>query len=371
MKRSLSGESFKSSVSRWVPARIRDLSLYPASTGKGMLKLDAMENPYVWPEDIRRLWQQELHKVPLNCYPDPQASALCEQLKKWCGLNNNVGLMLGNGSDELIQIIAMTLGGPDRVILAPEPSFAMYSLIAQVIGAQYVGVRRTANFDIDLPALLDAIDEHNPCCIFLAHPNNPTGNLCTPEVVERVLDAAGGLVVLDEAYHAFSRSTFLDLVGDHDNLIVIRTFSKLGLAALRLGFLAGPKDWLAEFNKVRLPYNINTLTQASVCFALHHMDWFEGRAALIRDERTRLLRALEGVPGLTVYPSAGNFLLVRTPAGSGQAVFEGLKDGGILVKNLHSAHPALAECLRVTVSTREHNESLYKLLSEVLAQLGR
>ncbi len=353
-------------IARWVPSRILELSPYHADSADGLLKLDAMENPYTWPSEIKDQWLQIISTVPLNRYPDPQGTALRQDLKTWCGLDLAADLMLGNGSDELIQIIAMTLGGRGQVIMAPEPSFSMYSIIASVTGTRFLGVPRDTEFRIDLQACLDGIAEHQPCCVFLARPNNPTGSLCSNETVHAIIDAAPGLVVVDEAYHAFCGHTFLDRITDHDNLVVMRTFSKLGLAALRLGFLAGPKNWLDQFNKVRLPYNVNTLTQVSVRFALEHMEWFQGCAEQICNHREQLSIALLGLPDVQVYPSDGNFLLMRMPRGRGTEIFQCLRQSGILVKNLDGSHEALADCLRVSVSSTDDNQAFVAALRNSL-----
>ena len=263
--------------------------------------------------------------------------------------------LLGNGSDEIIQMIAMAMAGPERVIMAPQPSFVMYRMIATFCAMQYVGVPLRADFGLDRRAMLDAIERHRPAVIFLAYPNNPTGNLFDVRDVDAVLDAAPGLVVVDEAYHAFADAGYMDQLGHRDNLVVMRTVSKLGLAGLRLGMLAGPADWLNEFDKVRLPYNINALTQASARFALENKAMLDEQTAAIRGERASLAAELQGMDGFEVFPSQANFILFRVRPGQAPAIFQGLKSHGVLIKCLDASAPALKDCLRVTVGTREEN----------------
>jgi histidinol-phosphate aminotransferase len=214
--------------------------------------------------------------------------------------------------------------------------------------------------------MLKAIETHRPAVIFLAWPNNPTGNLFAREDMARVIEQAPGLVVLDEAYHAFAGESFMDRLGRHDNLLVMRTLSKQGLAGLRLGVLAGPRPWLEEFNKVRLPYNIGVLTQASAEFALAHLTLMEEQAGLIRAERERVFKSLNALKGIQAWPSRTNFILFRVEQGDADRVFAGLRTRGVLIKNLNAAGGMLKKCLRVTVGTPEENAAFLKALEACL-----
>ncbi len=261
----------------------------------------------------------------------------------------------------------MALGGPARPVLAPEPTFGMYRINAEVLGSPFVGVPLSDRFAIDRAALLLAIETHDPGCIFLAYPNNPTGNLFERETIEAAIDAANGLVIIDEAYHPYCGQTFLNEIPGKGHLAVLRTFSKLGLAGLRLGFLTGPEPWLAQINKVRLPYNISVLTQASARFALSHVDWFTQQAEKVCAERRRLHNGLQELSGLKVYPSAANFLLFRVPEGTASWVFDSLLQQNILIKNLDGQHDQLRDCLRVTVSTPDENDLFLEALSAAIS----
>lgn len=343
------------------------LAAYNVAAAQGMIKLDAMENPYRLPAELATELGSLLAETPINRYPDPQAKALRAVLRRAFAVPDGLELLLGNGSDELIQIIALALARPGAVLLSVEPSFVMYRLIAEFTGMRYVGVPLTTEFALDETALLDAIAAHRPALIFLAYPNNPTGNAFDAAVMERVIRAAPGLVVVDEAYHAFAGGlSFLDAIPQHDNLLVMRTLSKLGLAGLRLGYLVGRPDWIAQFDKLRLPYNVNVLTQRAAAYALERLHVLKDQAGRIVAERERLAAALSRLPSVRVYDSRANFLLVRLPAAS--EIFEGLKRRGVLVKNLDGTHPLLAGCLRLTVGTPEENAHLLAALKAELEQ---
>lgn len=346
---------------------IRALNAYHVPEAAGLIKLDAMENPYVWSEDLRSEWLAVLHDQAINRYPDPQGLAVQQALRESMGIPEGMGLLLGNGSDELIQTMALAVAGPGRKVLSLDPGFVMYRMIALFAGMNYVGVPLLAEtFDLDLPAVLKALERERPVLTYLAYPNNPTGNLFDAQDVAAIVEAAPGLVIVDEAYAPFTDASFLPRLGEWPNLLVMRTVSKMGLAGLRLGYLAGPGDWLREIDKVRLPYNINVLTQASAAFALKHRAVLDAQTRIIRAERDRLFAALEKIDGVRPYPSEANFILLRLPAGAADPAFAGLKARGILVKNLNGAHPMLADCLRVTVGTPAENAAFLAALNAVL-----
>lgn len=240
-------------------------------------------------------------------------------------------------------------------------------MIAGLAGMEYVGVPlRAGDFGLYMPAMREAIRRHQPAVVFLAYPNNPTGNLFGRDEIREIVELSPGLVIVDEAYAPFADETFMGELGKHDNLLVMRTVSKMGLAGLRLGLLAGPKAWLDEVDKARLPYNINVLTQASADFALKHHDVFDEQTRRICADREWLFGKLRDMPGLTVYPSRANFILFRVPAGRADAIFAGLKEAGVLVKNLNGAGGPLTDCLRVTVGAPEENAAFLDALTSQL-----
>ncbi len=343
---------------------IRALSAYHVPDAQGLIKLDAMENPYGWPAELIDAWLARLRNVPLNRYPDPGAAQLKARLRATMTIPDGAGLILGNGSDELIQLLILALAGPGRTVLAPSPSFVMYRLIAAFVGLRYVAVPlREHDFGLDMDLMLEAIERERPALIFLAYPNNPTGNRFPAADIRRVLQAAPGLVVVDEAYFPFADHSFLPELLQYDHLLLLRTLSKLGLAGLRLGLLTGALCWLDEFEKLRLPYNINVLTQVSAEFALAHQTVLDEQAGRIRADREWLLATLRALPGITAFPSEANFILFRTPAGQADRLFESLRDRRILVKNLHPAGGLLCDCLRVTVGTAVENQAFIAALA--------
>ncbi len=329
------------------------LAAYHVGEAGGMVKLDAMENPYALPDELRREVAELVAGAAINRYPNPQAPELKARLRRAMAIPEAFDILLGNGSDEIIQIMIQALARPGAVVLAPEPTFVMYRAYALVNRMRYVGVALAADFALDCARMLAAIEEHQPALTFVAYPNNPTGNLFPEADVLRILDAAPGLVVLDEAYHAFARKSFLPRLAEYPNLVVMRTLSKLGMAGLRLGYAAGSPAWMREFDKVRPPYNVNVLTQLVAERLLAHADVLERQAAAIRDERGRLKTGLERLGGVAVFVSDANFLLLRVPDADG--VFAGMRARGVLVKNLHGSHPLLAQCLRITVGTPQEN----------------
>lgn len=358
-------DDIEQKINQWIRPVIRQLSAYHVPDPGNMIKLDAMENPYGWPEDLKREWLSLLHDAPLNRYPDPGARELSGHLRDTMGIPDTAGVILGNGSDEIIQMILLALAHPEHVVLAPAPTFVMYHMITKFCGMHYVSVPLKDDFQLDSVAMLTAIEAHRPAVVFLAYPNNPTGNLFDEETIIKIIEASPGLVVVDEAYAPFSDATFMDLLGSFDNLLVMRTVSKQGLAGLRLGLLAGAVEWINEIDKLRLPYNINVLTQLSAGFALQHMDMLDEQAQRIKDDRQTLIQQLAQLPGISVYPSAANFILLRTAAGKASDLFCQLKGRGVLIKNLDS-DGALKDCLRVTIGTTEENQLFLQAFRQAL-----
>ena len=342
---------------------VRALSAYHVAPAEGFVKLDAMENPYRLPEELAARMGERLAGVAVNRYPDPAAPRLKQRLRETMGIPASLEIMLGNGSDEILQLISLALARPGAVALAPEPSFVMYRLAAIAAGMRYCGVALNADFSLDEKSLLGAIERERPALTWIAYPNNPTGNLFSREAILRVIEASPGLVVVDEAYYAFSGgASFLPQVGKHPNLVLVRTVSKLGLAGLRLGLAIGAREWVQEFEKLRMPYNVNSLSAAAAELLLEHRAVFERQTAAIVAERARLERALDGIPGVRRFPSAANFILARVP--DGPAAFERLRQRGILVRTLHGSHPLLAHCLRLTVGTPDENTRMLAALAQ-------
>ncbi len=340
------------------------MKAYHVAPAVGLLKLDAMENPFRLPPELARALGDVLSHVPVNRYPDPAAPALRQRLREAMAIPSGLELLLGNGSDEIIQILTTALARPGATVLAPEPSFVMYRMSASAAGMRYVGVPLGGDFRLDEAAMLAAIATHDPALTWIAYPNNPTGNLFPRESILRIVAAARGLVAVDEAYYAFSGgATLLDEIGRHPNLVLVRTVSKLGLAGLRLGLAVGPREWITELEKLRPPYNVNVLTAAAAEFLLAHGAVFEEQTRALVAQRARLEAGLDRLR-VRRFESAANFVLARVP--DAPAAFEGLKARGILVRNLHGSHPLLSHCLRLTVGAPDENAKLLEALASVL-----
>jgi len=347
---------------------ILDLHAYHVPDSSGCIKLDAMENPYPVPQALCEEIAAAVAHAAINRYPDPNPAVLKESIRGVIGLPPGMEVLLGNGSDELIQLLAMAVNKPGAVLLSVEPSFVMYKMIATFTGMRYVGVPLAADFSLDLPATLASIKREQPALVFLAYPNNPTGNLFSADAVAQIIEASPGLVILDEAYYAFASDSFIPHLARYSNLLVMRTFSKLGMAGLRLGFLAGSTAWLEQLEKLRLPYNVGVLPQLVAGKLLEHHEVLLQQAQQIKLDRAKLLQQLGEITAVQVYPSEANFLLFRVAKAT--EVFNGLKQRGVLIKNLNGGHPMLIDCLRVTVGTPQENERFIAALTETLTQLA-
>jgi histidinol-phosphate aminotransferase len=343
---------------------VRAISAYHVPDSRGLVKLDAMENPYALPEDLCAEIAHITARASLNRYPDAGAAQLKERLRIALQVPSSMDLLLGNGSDEIIQILALAVNRPGAVLLGVDPSFVMFRMIATFAGLRYVGVPLMADFTLDVDRLLAAVRDHQPALIFIAYPNNPTGNLFDSDALCAMIEAAAGLVVIDEAYHAFADRSFVPALGQYPNLLVMRTLSKLGLAGLRLGMLIGRPDWIGELDKLRLPYNVNVLSQLVAARVLERTDILNQQAAAIRDERARVFASLKLLPGVLPYPSDANFILFRVP--HADVVFNGLRARGVLIKNLNASHASLADTLRVTIGTPAENARFLDALAESL-----
>jgi histidinol-phosphate aminotransferase len=346
---------------------IRAISAYHVPSSEGFVKLDAMENPYVLPEPLRAELGQRLANVAMNRYPVPSYTELKAKLCAKLGVPTGFDVVLGNGSDELISILSIACAKPGAKVLAPVPGFVMYAVSGKFAGMEFVGVPLKADLTLDKAAMLAAIEQHKPAITYLAFPNNPTGTLFDEDDMVEIIRAVGdaGIVVVDEAYQPFAQKSFMPCLPEFPNLVVMRTVSKLGLAGIRLGYMSASAELLAEFDKVRPPYNINVLTQAAAEFVLDHVEVLDEQAAILRAERAKLIASLAALPGVEVFPSAGNFLLLRV-AGADK-VFSALHERKVLIKNVGKMHSLLENCLRVTVSTPEENAVFLDAFNAALA----
>jgi histidinol-phosphate aminotransferase len=346
---------------------VQSMHAYAIQDSAGMVKLDAMENPYRLPADLQIALGKRLGALALNRYPDGRVNDLRHALAKYAAMPEGFDIMLGNGSDELISMLALACDVPGAAIVAPLPGFVMYAMSAQLQGVAFHGVPLTADFELDEAAMLAAIDTHKPSIVYLAYPNNPTGNLWDDAVVEKIIlaqGAQGGLVVMDEAYQPFASKSYAGRISGHSHVLLMRTLSKFGLAGVRLGYMMGPKALVAEIDKVRPPYNISVLDYECALFALEHAEVFAAQAKDLREQRARLQKELATLPGVTAFPSEANMILVRVPDAAKS--FDGLKAHGVLIKNVSKMHPLLSNCLRLTVGTAQENDQLLAALKESL-----
>ena len=359
---------------------VQSMHAYAVQDSAGLLKMDAMENPHRLPASLQTELGQRLGQVAVNRYPGARIDELRAALHAHAAPPAGWSLMLGNGSDELISLLAMACDVPGASVMAPVPGFVMYAFSAQLQGLGFHGVPLTPDFELDEPAMLAAIAQHRPAILYLAYPNNPTGTLWNADVIARLIDAQGaqgGLVVMDEAYQPFAAASWIDRVraepARHAHVLVMRTLSKFGLAGVRLGYLLGDAALVAQIDKVRPPYNVSVLNAECALFALENEAVFAAQAQDIRAQRASLFEALAQLPGVRAYPSEGNMILVRITAQGGRAddqaaarVFDGMKARGVLIKNVSKMHPLLDNCVRLTVGTADENAQMLAALEASL-----
>ncbi|MDP2368924.1 histidinol-phosphate transaminase [Rhodoferax sp.] len=358
---------------------IVSMHAYAIQASEGLVKLDMMENPHRLPLELQAELGRRLGALALNRYPDGHSNDLRAALAAYADMPEGFDIMLGNGSDELIALLALACDVPPSAangfkpasVLAPVPGFVMYAMSAQFQGLAFHGVPLTADFELDLPAMLEAIRTHQPAITYLAYPNNPTANLWDDVAIERIVQAVGevgGLVVIDEAYQPFSSRSYIDRLTRHSHVLLMRTMSKFGLAGVRLGYMIGPKPLIAEIDKLRPPFNVSVLNKECALFALEHREVFALQAKDICAQRAMLLQAFSETSGVRAHPSDANMILLRILGESDRAhsVFEGLKSRKVLVKNVSKMHPLLSNCLRVTVGTNDENRQMLLALHQSL-----
>jgi len=340
---------------------IKQLAAYHVPDASGLIKLDAMENPYPLPDALRDQWANHIRSVNINRYPDAEMDELRHAIADRDNLQADQ-VLLGNGSDEIIQMALIAADQGACVI--PQPTFVMYEIISRWLKRPVASVPLGKNFSLNADAFLRVCSREKATIAFLACPNNPTGNMWPRDTVRKIVDNFRGLLIIDEAYHPFADESYTDLITPH--VIVLRTYSKLGMAGLRLGYALGHPDTIAQMNKVRLPYNINSLGQASASFFLEHFHVFEEQAKKICSNRGRILAAMMSMDHIEVFPSQANFILLRVP--NADVTFEALKQHGILVKNMHAAGGLLENCLRVTIGMSEENTQFIAALKEIVSE---
>ncbi len=354
-----------SRIARTIRQDVQSTHGYAIQPSAGLVKLDAMENPFRLPPGLQRELGERLGRVAINRYPVQSTVDLVAALSAHVDLPRSCKLILGNGSDELIDLLSVACHVPGAVMLSPLPGFVMYEMSARLRGLKFVGVPLTPAFELDESAMLAAIEQHRPALTYIAYPNNPTANLFSEDSIDRIVAAVGqqnGLVVMDEAYQPFSSRSWMQRMAQHPHVLVMRTLSKFGLAGVRLGYLCGHAALIDEIDKVRPPYNVSVLNAEAALFALDHADEYARQATLLKAERARLQAATRALRGVQPFPSEANMILVRVP--DSKRAFEGMKTRGVLVKHIAGLHPLLANCLRLTVGTPEENDQMIHALKE-------
>ena len=336
-------------IKKLVKPNVLKLKAYQAEEIPCKVKLDANESPYGF---------RVLNNIHTNKYPDPEAKELRKLFAR--GLKVKVENVLhGNGSDELIYNLIATFGGP---VLYPTPTFSMYGIIAQALDEKFTGLPLDEKFDLDMNGMNKQIIKSNPKLIFLSSPNNPTGNSFSSERILQILKKSKGIVVVDEAYQQFSsRKSFIPLLEKHKNLVILRTLSKVGLAGLRTGFMLAHEDIINEVNKVRLPFNLNSLSQKVAIDALKKPGELKARINKIVSERKRLFKEMSKMNGMCPFPSDANFILfhVNNP----DKIYNDLLKRGVLIRNMKGI---AGGCLRVTVGKPAENNTFIKNLKQLL-----
>jgi len=357
-----------------VPIRddLRALDGYHSAQVDVEVRLNTNESPFPPPVAWREELAAALTGIEWHRYPDRAARGLRQAIGAWHGVDA-ANVFAANGSNEVLQTLLLTYAGHGRTVLTFEPTYQLHGHIARISGATVAEVERRADFTLDPATARRAVEEHRPAVTFLCSPNNPTGIVEDPAVVHAVLEAAPGLVVVDEAYAQFAGWSALDLVAEDRPLAVVRTFSKTwSMAAARLGYLIGPTWLVRRLGDVVLPYHLDAAKQLAGTLALRHVDEMDERVKIIVDERERLVDGLRGLAGRTpleVFPSGANFVLFRVGDGdvaTGHRVWQALVDRSVLVRDC-SGWPRLGGCLRVTVGTPQENDRFLAALGEVLA----
>ena len=332
------------------------------------VRLNTNESPEPPPDGFAEAVAEQITAIDWHRYPERGATELRSRIGASYGLRAEQ-VFAANGSNEVLQTLLLTFAGPGRTSMVFEPTYALHSHLSRVTGTTVVQGERADDFSIDLDEAERAIVEHEPDVVFLCSPNNPTGVVDPPETIRSVLDmvtSSGGLLCVDEAYGQFCDFSAVELLGDDTPLVVSRTYSKTwAMAAVRLGYLLAPQWIVSELEKVVLPYHLDAMTQIAGTVALDYLDAMQERVGRLVEERSRFMARLKDLP-LDVWPSGANFILIRPKNHGGDAVWQGLVDRSVLIRNC-ATWPRLDGCLRITIGTTEEDDRLLDALTEVLA----
>ena len=343
--------------------KIKSLKAYHVETVENGIKLHANENPYPPSPELLKKILARFEKLNLNRYPDPDCKTLKEAISTRIGVPTNQ-LVIGNGSDELIQNLMQVFCNEGDTIAFPDPTFAMYAITAKGMGLKVHTFPLNDNWDFKVTPLIEKLNASHARIVFISYPNNPTGNCFSRTEIQKLVENFEGIVVLDEAYYDFSEQSFLSQMKDHNNLVILRSLSKIGLAGLRVGYGIFPSTLVDEINKVRLPYNSNSISQIAATELMNNFETVQKQINSIKEERTRLLDELAKIKSITAFPSDANFILFQS-SHDGESIFRNLMENGVLVRNL-GAHPRLKNCMRVTIGTKAENDQFLDRLSKAI-----
>ncbi|HIE30235.1 TPA: histidinol-phosphate transaminase [Candidatus Poribacteria bacterium] len=345
----------KMNLKKFIRPDLSDLRPYQVKDVPHRIKMDANENPFDLPKDIKELLASELLKHPFNRYPDPTAKELRVKLSEQLRVNIEQ-IVMGNGSDELINYLITAFGRDDARVVFPIPTFSMYEILAKVAGVEVCSASLTEDFDISVDKLIAQLKPGGTNLVFFSYPNNPTGNCFDRQGIIDILERDDTIVIVDEAYYEFSGKTFIPILNQHPNLVILRTFSKAyGLAGLRIGYMIAHPDIASEVHKVRLPYNLNSFSQKVALKLLEHNRQVTAQISVILKEREKIFQRLAQLDYIQPFPTDANFVLFRTEADA-ERLFKRLLTEGILIRNLNCPG-LLRNCLRVTVGTSEENDA--------------
>ena len=343
--------------------KVKNLKAYQVETVDEGIKLHANENPYPPSPELKSLILAHLENLDLNRYPDPDCKSLKEAISNRLGVSTEQ-LVIGNGSDELIQHLMQVFCDDGDTVAFPEPTFAMYSILAKGMGLNAQTFELDNKWDFEAKSIMEKLTSSHARIVFISYPNNPTGNCFSRTEIQKLIKNFEGIVVLDEAYYDFSGQTFIDQMNDHNNLVILRSLSKIGLAGLRVGYGIFPRVLVDAINKIRLPYNSNSVTQLAATELLNNFSLVQKQIDSIKKERIRLLKELAKIKSINTYPSDSNFILFQATK-NGENVFRNLMENRILIRNLGS-HPMLKNCLRVTIGTKAENDQFLDKLKKAI-----
>ncbi len=350
-------------IKKLIRKEVLGLKAYEVKDIPAKIRLDANENPFFLPAGFKERVLKEVEGILLNRYPDGSSHDLKSVLSSQLGVNLDE-IMIGNGSDELIQMVVTAFGGFPGRFLYPVPTFSMYGIIARAQGQQVIEIPLDDNFDLHVEKILSAIKKKRPKVIFISYPNNPTGNCFSEYRILKIIKGCSMPVVVDEAYYDFSKKTFLPYLKKYKNLIILRSLSKIGLAGLRVGILIADKGIVSELNKVRLPYNLNSYSQVIASSVLKNRRAIDEQIDKVISERERLMDAMKGIDKIKAYPSDSNFILFKVK--NAQRVYKDLIDRSILIRNMNGKG-LLKDALRVTIGKPDENREFLKALRELVS----